>query len=238
MERDRFVYKMKDLCTRSGMPRQAIHFYIREGLLPEGRKTGKNVAFYSDAHLDRLRLIKQLQHERFLPLKVIKAVLDEHDGTFDSAQRRQISEVKRRLPAPLAGRAPSAKTVDAASVLRRTGVDRRDLEAIADLGLVSLSRGPNRALRLPAEDVWMVELWADVRDAGFTRARGFGPDILSIFEEAVSRMFEKETRVLRGMVAEIDPAEVATMVERVLPLIHAFLVRYHETKVRAFFSTM
>ena len=33
-------YKMRDLCRITGMPRQAIHFYIQQGLVPPGRKTG------------------------------------------------------------------------------------------------------------------------------------------------------------------------------------------------------
>ena len=34
-------YRMGELCTLTGLPRQVIHFYIHEGLLPEGTKTGK-----------------------------------------------------------------------------------------------------------------------------------------------------------------------------------------------------
>ena len=69
LDPDRWCYRMKDLCESSGLPRQAIHFYIQQGLLPPGRKTGRNMAWYTDEHIERLRLIKKLQHEQFLPLK-------------------------------------------------------------------------------------------------------------------------------------------------------------------------
>jgi DNA-binding transcriptional MerR regulator len=62
-------YRMKDLCEATGLPRQAIHFYIQQELLPPGRKTGRNMAWYTDEHIERLHLIKKLQHEQFLPLK-------------------------------------------------------------------------------------------------------------------------------------------------------------------------
>lgn len=62
-------YRMREL---SGLPRQAIHFYIQQGLLPEGEKTGRNMAYYSAQHVERLKIIRKLQQERFLPLKAIR----------------------------------------------------------------------------------------------------------------------------------------------------------------------
>jgi DNA-binding transcriptional MerR regulator len=64
--------KMKDLEARTGLTRQAIHFYLREGLLPEPERPKRNVAHYSEEHVDRIKLIKRLQEEKFLPLGVIK----------------------------------------------------------------------------------------------------------------------------------------------------------------------
>ncbi|MEM6956901.1 MAG: MerR family transcriptional regulator, partial [Myxococcota bacterium] len=61
--------RMRDLCKASGLERQAIHFYIQQGLLPPGIKTGRNTAVYSSEHVERLHLIRQLKEERFLPLK-------------------------------------------------------------------------------------------------------------------------------------------------------------------------
>ena len=37
-------YRMKDLCELTGLPRQVIHFYIQQGLVPPGVKTGRNMA--------------------------------------------------------------------------------------------------------------------------------------------------------------------------------------------------
>ena len=46
-EHEAWCYRMKDLCEASGLPRQAIHFYIQQGLLPPGQKTGRNMAWYT-----------------------------------------------------------------------------------------------------------------------------------------------------------------------------------------------
>ncbi|HJK99010.1 MAG TPA: MerR family transcriptional regulator [Polyangiaceae bacterium LLY-WYZ-14_1] len=94
-----WTLRMRDLSAATGLPRQAIHFYIREGLVPPGRKTGRNAAVYGPEHLDRLALIRRLQHERFLPLRAIKALLDDRDAAdFTESQRRFLREVRTRLP--------------------------------------------------------------------------------------------------------------------------------------------
>src|SRR5262249_56302670 len=54
-----------------------IKHYLREGLLPEPVKTSRNMAYYSPEFVDRIKLIKQLQEERFMPLRAIKSVLEE-----------------------------------------------------------------------------------------------------------------------------------------------------------------
>ncbi len=67
--------RMAELSKRSGVSRETIHFYLREGLLPPPRKVGRNMAWYDESHVETLALIKRLQHEKFLPLSVIKKVL-------------------------------------------------------------------------------------------------------------------------------------------------------------------
>src|SRR5690349_21004909 len=68
--------RMAELSARSGVARETIHFYLREGLLPRPRKGGRTVAYYDEAHLDRLRLIRRLREEKYLPLAVIKRLVE------------------------------------------------------------------------------------------------------------------------------------------------------------------
>ena len=89
---------MRDLCDATGLNRQAIHFYIQQGLLPPGEKTGRNTATYTPAHLERLQLIRRLQHERFLPLEVIKDLLSAREDRYSDAQRAFLRRLRARLP--------------------------------------------------------------------------------------------------------------------------------------------
>ena len=71
------LLRMGELVEASGVPAPTIKHYLREGLLPEPVKTSRNMAYYPPEFVDRIRLIKRLQEERFMPLKAIKGVLDE-----------------------------------------------------------------------------------------------------------------------------------------------------------------
>ncbi|MBW1899946.1 MAG: MerR family transcriptional regulator, partial [Deltaproteobacteria bacterium] len=67
--------KISELVKRTGVPKETIHYYIREGLLRKPRKNGKNVANYTENYIDQIRLIKGLRDNYYLPLSVIKKIL-------------------------------------------------------------------------------------------------------------------------------------------------------------------
>jgi DNA-binding transcriptional MerR regulator len=52
--------RMKELSEASGVPVATIKFYLRERLLPAGRRTHPNQSLYGEAHLRRIRLIRAL----------------------------------------------------------------------------------------------------------------------------------------------------------------------------------
>jgi len=74
------LMKMAELVRRTGVEKQAIHFYINKGLLPRPLKTKKNMAYYDESYVERIKLIKGLQLKRFLPLDIIKEVINRTDG--------------------------------------------------------------------------------------------------------------------------------------------------------------
>lgn len=67
--------KISELSRRGGRSIPAIKFYLREGLLPAGRRTATNQADYDDGHLRRLRLIGTLIDVGGLPIAAVRQVL-------------------------------------------------------------------------------------------------------------------------------------------------------------------
>src|SRR5436190_16452138 len=52
--------RLAELCAETGVPAATVKYYLREGLLPVGRRLSATRAEYGPAHLERLRLIRAL----------------------------------------------------------------------------------------------------------------------------------------------------------------------------------
>lgn len=232
-------YRMRDLCALSGLERQTIHFYIQEGLLPEGRKTGRNMAWYGEDHLERLRLIKTLQEERFLPLRAIRAVLGGKSAGFSDGQRRQIAEVKTHLLGHARGRAlvlGSEQTAGVAELADTHGVSEGDVLELIELGLLRDLGGAPGARRVRRDDAFWIAVWGDLERAGLTRARGFSPRDLLLLDEALTQLFERERELFFERLDGRPPEELARVLEAVLPVLSDALARIHASKARDAFA--
>ena len=117
------LLKMKELAEASGVSAGTIKHYLREGLLGDGRevvKTSRNMAYYPPEFVERIKLIKQLQEERFMPLAVIKSMLDE-----DPERAQALVELEDRiLERAVAG---ERKRVSAAELRRRYDIPQEVL---------------------------------------------------------------------------------------------------------------
>ena len=74
------LLKMSELAAQSGLPAPTIQHYLREGLLPAPTvRTGRSMAWYHPSSVERLKLVRRLQHEHRLPLAVIRQLV--HAGS-------------------------------------------------------------------------------------------------------------------------------------------------------------
>ena len=85
--------KMAQLSSTSEVPVATIKYYLREGLLPAGERSGPNQSLYGPEHLRRLRVIRGLLEVGGLSIAAAHQVIDAIDSdlglshTFDIAQR-------------------------------------------------------------------------------------------------------------------------------------------------------
>ncbi len=110
------LVKISELARLSGVPSPTIKHYMREGLLPgPARRTSRNMAYYDARLADRVRAIKDLQQEHFLPLKLIGEVLEP----APSGELR--ADLDDEMRARLRGIGPAIQDGIAASRQRRMG---------------------------------------------------------------------------------------------------------------------
>jgi DNA-binding transcriptional MerR regulator len=92
------LLKISELAAQSGVSAGTIKHYLREGLLggeDQIIRTSRNMAYYPPDFVDRIRLIKRLQEERFMPLRHIKNVLD-----LDETERLTRGQASERHDVP------------------------------------------------------------------------------------------------------------------------------------------
>lgn len=218
-------YRIKDLCEMTGVSREAIRFYINEGLMPPPEKSAHNMGWYGERHVELLRLIQKLQSERFMPLKAIRSVLQgRSDLSFTPAQTEAFEEMRRKL-----------------------ATDHRDLVVSDDPDLlakeVGLSRGEQKELKalgvaasgmVTISDVEIARQWVAIRDAGLSPARGFSPTVLSYMRDVVDIAFRNEIALFADRMRSLDRSEAAKVVDVVIPALNRLFALMHERRVAEF----
>jgi DNA-binding transcriptional MerR regulator len=199
---DNGLLKMGELAEASGVSAGTIKHYLREGLLPEPVRTSRNMAYYPPEFVERIRLIKQLQEERFMPLKLIKSVLEE-----DPDRARALVELEDRiLDRALQG---EQKRVSAAELRRRYDVPQEVLDRLAELEVLTPSGrgyGPR--------DVEIVEAISRFRAGGYDERIGFTVYDTLRYKGALEELVKEEVQVLMDRLAgELDPDRAAGMIE-------------------------
>jgi DNA-binding transcriptional MerR regulator len=216
------LLKMKELAEASGVSAGTIKHYLREGLLPEPVKTSRNMAYYPPDFVERIRLIKQLQEERFMPLKVIKSMLDE-----DPERARALVELEDRiLERALAG---EQARVSAAELRRRYDIPQEVLDRLADLEVLT----PNSRGYGP-RDVEIVEAISRFRAGGYDERIGFTVYDTLRYKHALEDLVKEEVHVLLERLAgEMDPDRAVELIGAGIEPLNELIAALHQKSLVA-----
>jgi DNA-binding transcriptional MerR regulator len=221
--------RMRDLTRITGLPRETIHFYLTQGLLPKPLKTGRNTAVYGAEHLERLQRIKDLQGRHFLPLRAIKAVLQE--GTTDGFTEQQQSMLERLRSSLTSVPAVASKNVLLASIVP-SRVSRGDLEAMRRLGIVAVE-GKGAAATVSADDSVVLDCWAELKALFRPGEPGLSVDMLVTYRDAMQSLVEAETRMLAERFAPLPGARLLELIEASTVPIARLMAGLHNQRIQA-----
>jgi DNA-binding transcriptional MerR regulator len=200
---DNGLLKISELADRSDVSVGTIKHYLREGLLPEPVKTSRNMAYYPEEFVDRIRLIKQLQEERFMPLRLIKSMLDD-----EPERARALIELEDRI-LEHALKGEEQTRVSAREIRDRYDVPQEVLDRLAELEVLT----PN-GRGYPASDVRIIEAISRFRAGGYSEKIGFTVYDTLRYKRAVEDLVRQEVDVLTERLAgEKSPEEVVELLE-------------------------
>jgi DNA-binding transcriptional MerR regulator len=134
------------------------------------------MAYYPPEYVERIKLIKHLQEDRFMPLRVIR----------DQIVERAVAQRE-------------GERISAAAVHRRYDVPRNVLDRLAELGVLTPS-----ARGYDADDVKIIEAIARFRAGGYDERLGFTVFDTLRYLDALGPLVEEEVRTLLDRLAEVD----------------------------------
>ena len=210
------LLRMRELAQKSGVSAGTIKHYLREGLLPDPVRTSRNMAWYPPEFVERIRLIKQLQEERFMPLRAIKTVLDE-----DPERARALVELEDRI-LDRALRDESART-SATELRRRYDMPAGVLDRLVEIGLLTPnSRGYSQL------DVELIEAISRFRAGGYDEQIGFTVYDTLRYKRTMEELVREEVEVvLERLAGEMDPDRVVELLEAGAQPLRDFIAALH-----------
>jgi len=218
-------YRIKDLAEMTGVSREAVRFYINEGLLPPPMKSAHNMGWYSDRHVELLRMIQKLQTEQFLPLKAIRVLLSgKQDLDFSDAQARTFEEMRRRI---VAEHRDLTISDDPGKVAAELGLSRREQKELRALGLAADGKAT-------MSDVEIARQWIAIRDAGLSLERGFSPANLAFMKDVVDIALRSELELFSERIETLGNEEAAKVIDIVIPALNRLFALFHERSVAVF----
>lgn len=198
---------MSALARLSGVPAATIKHYVREGLLPGPSLKGRNVAYYDRDLAGRIQQIKELQRSRFLPLKVIRDVLDggalpNKDDTVGAAIARVLSH------------RPGGESRTETELVA-SGMPRAELEWLRGLGLIAPSLrtdGPEEEPTFVGDDLELLRVLGAARRAGIG-AEMLPVTVLAEYADAMRRLVRAELRLFREGVVPLAGNDLPSLAE-------------------------
>ena len=199
------LLKMSELSERSGVSAPTIRHYIREGLLGDGediRRTSRNMAYYAPELVERIQLIKRLQEERFMPLRVIKEVIEDNPERVNALLELEDSILERALAGA------EQRKVSAKEVAERYEIPANVLDRLEEIGVLTPARGG-----YSQDDVKIIEAISRFRAGGYEQALGFTVYDTLRYRDALVPLVEEEVRALLDrLVGEVEVERAVDMI--------------------------
>ena len=216
--------KMRELIKRTGVSREMIHYYTREGMLPPVEKPLPNQARYEERHVERILLIKKLQQKKFLPISQIKKIIK--NGTLHPDDEELLDIKSSYFDA--ADYLMPEKIIGEQAFLDYSGMSLDRLKDFEKFNII-VPRLVKGQKVYPHDAVKLGKLIGDMRKRGLSYENGFSraglKDIRDACIPALEPSFRRFTKELLGN--NFSKKEVRRIAATAVELIPIFL--YHLT---------
>ena len=195
--------KISELARRSQVSKETIHYYIREGLLPKPKKLARNVADYDESYVERIRLIKELQNQRFLPLSIIKRIMRSRKS---SPERESLLQLQHHYFRPVDQLLPT-EIVGEDAFREATGLGRKWLAKMEEWGIITPEIRDGQKV-YSQDDVTLGRVIVDMDRIGLGPKDGFDPEALRHYKDMFREIVATSHRYyMLGALGKLSPEE-------------------------------
>ncbi len=223
MKKTKNLLRISELAMRSGVSVSTIKHYVKEGLVPHALKTGRNMAYYDPSCVERIKLIKKIQKERFLPLDVIKRLISSGDSFGEELEiGKAILKTHRR--------SPKERSVSESQIEAVTGYPREKIALLEREGLVIPEMGGGIKMYDPI-DVMIIDVMRRREDAGLPM--DYSVTTINVYRDAIQKAVAEDIRLFaRNLMGDISSRTAVRLITEVDDLLETFMVLYRQKMLR------
>lgn len=224
--------KISELAEKTGVPKETIHFYLREGLLPKPRKMGKNVADYDEGCVDRIGLIKELQDNLFLPLSLIKAIIKRESR---SPEMQALLRLRSEYLSPRQ-QLLNQEVIGEEAFMKATGLSDKWLSRMEQWGVITPKlREDQKAYS--QDDVNLAKVIVKMGELGLGPRDGFDPETLKYFMETFREIVAMSQKsYLQAALGKLSPEEFHKRSNQAVEIMSVFFYHLHRKISREAFE--
>jgi DNA-binding transcriptional MerR regulator len=222
--------RMSDVERQTGVNRETIRVYVRKGLIPPPEKVNATNARYTVEHVRAVLAVRNLQREHHMTLDQIAAML-QGDLTRQRVEAPAFQHLEDLVAARLGYQSQEIPLSALAESNPHAERDARGLAVLGALDIVKTADGP----AVSYSDARLVEIWAQMRQAGFVEAKEFFPEVLDHYTKSAAFLAHAEVRRFMSRTqGRVDDETAAEMLRIGLPLMldffgllrNKFFIRY------------
>ena len=183
--------KLRELVKASGVSRETIQFYLREGVLPKPRKRFGGQADYDARYVQLIHRIKDLQENHYLPLSVIKSILKRLKKA--TPDEEHFFNLQSEFFSPLKQFFTKKEIIGEKAFQEVTGLGLKWLVRAEDWGIITPNVVDGQKV-YDLEDIAIGKVIVEMDRAGFGAKDGADPETLKHHRDAIYGVIRKSSR--------------------------------------------
>jgi DNA-binding transcriptional MerR regulator len=132
----REVLRISEVARAAGVSTPTVHYYMKAGLLTPPVVSSRNMSYYDPRCVSEIKSIKDLQAKKYLPLAVIKMIMQHERTGQEPAHLGEMREALGEMFRPLNGVGKSGG-LTFTELIAGSGVPGTVLKKMEALGLLS-----------------------------------------------------------------------------------------------------